>query len=139
MLSKIVKDFFGHTFLVDTNVKNAQVTYIDDPYDRKKDIKCTTPGKITIPWDPCRIQAKKNKILVEKEGYVPKVVEFKINKIILFKVMPLAGIMGMLAAILHLNFHVPLHYILVAYVILACKLSLGSEDLYVDLEPINER
>ena len=107
--------------------------YIVDAYDRSKDIVCYTPCKITIPWNPHRTKDNA-KLLIEKKGYVSQIVKFKLGVDIFTQLIPIAFILGLIVSFVQSKYGVPLYYFIIIFVILVCKLSLGSSDLYVDLK-----
>ncbi len=125
-----------NTFKIDANVKSAKVTYIVDPYDRTKDIVCYTPCKIKIPWEPHRKRANKAKILVEKEGYQPKVVEFTRDWKFIIITLLSAIILVYIAGMFHIKFGIPGYTLAFIGIIIGANLSVGSGDIYVELEPI---
>ncbi len=126
---------FGNTFKVDSNVKGAEVIYIVDPYDQTKDITCTTPCTITIPWEPQRLRANKAKLLVRKEGYRTLTVPFKAGiKGYISQRLSLALVVGIAAGVMLLTSSVSLQALLLLGIAFTCMYSPGSEDLYVELE-----
>lgn len=132
-MKNILQKLFKHTFRVDSNIENAKVIYIVDAYDRSKNITCYTPCKITVPWDACR-RANQAKLLIEKSGYSSEIVNFKRGADIFIQLVPQAFILGLIASFVQLKYDVPFYYFIIIFIILVCKLSLGSSDLYVDLK-----
>lgn len=130
-----VKMIFGNTFKVDSNVKGAEVVYIVDPYDRSKDIICTTPCTIKIPWEPQRIRANKAKILVRKEGYHTEIVPFEqgFKRYVIPRIF-LVFILGIIAGIMSVVSTVSGQTLLLVAIAIMCLYSAGSEDLYVELK-----
>jgi len=133
MFTNKIKDLLGHTFTVNSNVHGAKVTFIVDPYDRNKDIVCETPCKLTIPWEPRRKQANKNKIIIEKKGYISKIIELKPSKKIFINLMIMSIILGFVGSLLYYKLNIPIYFLLFLYIYLACNISLGSGDLFVEL------
>lgn len=133
MFANKIKDLLGHTFMVNSNVSGAKVTFIVDPYDRDKDIVCKTPCKMTIPWEPRRQQANKNKILIEKDDYIPQVIELKPSKKIFINLIIMSALLGFIGSLLYYKLNMPISFLLFLYIYLACNLSLGSQDLFVKL------
>ena len=101
MFADKIKDLLGHTFAINSNVNGAKVTFIVDPYDRDKDIVCKTPCKITIPWEPKRRQANKNKILIEKDGYITQVIDLKPSKKIFIYLIIISALLGFTGFLLY--------------------------------------
>jgi len=132
----MLEKLFKNSIKIDSNVKNAKVTYIVDPYDRSQDIISYTPCKIKIPWEPQRIRANKAKVLVEKEGYHPKVVAFTKSIRFLIGLFVAVLILGILGAIINHNFGVPGYTLAIIAIVAAVNLSVGSGDLHVELEKL---
>ena len=128
-----MKNFFEHTFSVDSNIKDVKVTHIVDPYDRSKDIVCFTPSKITIPWRPMSKRCSLNKLMFEKDGYKTKIVELKPSRKLFIKLMIIGVILGYIGSYLHFK-GVPFVLILFVYILLICNISLGSKDIFVTLD-----
>ncbi len=142
MLKKF-KKLFLHTFFIDSNITDAKVTYIVDPYDRAKDIICYTPCFIEIPWEPYRKQANKAKILIEKDGYISQTVDFKIDAkkdivrfMLLFAVI--GGASGIMLAFISSTFPEYAIFTSIVLALLINRLSIGSSDLYVTLKRLTK-
>jgi len=132
-MKNIIKNFFEHSFSVDSNIKDVKVTHIVNPYERSKDIVCFTPSKITIPWRPMSKRCSLNKLMFEKDGYKTKIVELKPSRKLFIKLMIIGVILGFVGSYLHSK-GVSLVLILFVYVLLSCNISLGSKDIFVTLD-----
>jgi len=87
-VQSFIQKFTRNSFKVVSEPSGAKVTYIVDPYDSNKDITCTTPCTIDLPWEPNRSSHNKDKLLIEKEGYEPKVVRFRYGLRTMLKHIP---------------------------------------------------
>ncbi len=134
----IEKFQFTNSFKIDANVKNAKITYIVDPYDRSKDIICYTPCRILIPWEPQRARANKAKVLVEKEGYIPQVVELTKRKSTIIWFLIIAIVVGPLGAIISHKFEIPGYTLAIFLILGIVNFSTGSGDLYIKLKSTYE-
>jgi predicted small secreted protein len=133
-----LKLLFGNSFQVDSNIKGAKVIYIDDPYNRNKDIICYTPCKIKIPWEPQRRRANKARILVEKDGYKSQIVDFKIDSKFIIGLLVATFIVTIFASYIGHTYNISeLKFLLLAVIIFA-NISISSGDLYINLEQENK-
>jgi len=132
-MKNLLKILFKHSFKIDSNVKDAKVSYIVDAYDRSKDIVCYTPCQFIVPWEPCR-KLNEAKLLIEKDGYISKVVNFKRGTEIFIQFILISFILGMVASFIHFKYAVPEYMFFIVFIVLICKISLGSSDLNVELK-----
>jgi len=128
-MKNLIMNFFHHTFKITSNPIEAKVTYIVDCYDRTKDISCTTPCKITLPWEPI-LEKRKKKILIEKDGYETTIITLKPPLKAFLKLIILFFFLGIICAFLNISEMV---FILI-FIVLLSNISIGSDDINVTLQ-----
>ncbi len=91
---------------------------------------------MSIPWEPQRERANKARVLVEKEGYRPKVVEFTKNIKFFIALLIVSSLLGVLGSMINHNLGVSGCILAIIAIVAGANFSTGSGDLYVELEKL---